>query len=103
MPEEPEPYGVSDRATSESSETAARVVLAFSPPDERTADALDADSYRSYLRRTRSGPVSVGAEWDEFVSRGCGTTRDVTLRVRSVQGGTELGEETELAFEPSSD
>ncbi|SDR10075.1 hypothetical protein SAMN05216278_3622 [Halopelagius longus] len=79
------------------------MVLSFSPPDERTADALDADAYRSYLRRTRSGPVSVGAEWDEFVSRGCGSTRDVTLRVESVRGGELLGEETELVFEPASD
>lgn len=94
---------MSDRTPSESSESASRVVLSFSPPDERTADALDADAYRSYLRRTRSGPVAVGAEWDEFVSGGCGTTRDVTLRVESVQGGAVLDEETELVFEPSSE
>ncbi|MFC6825042.1 hypothetical protein [Halopelagius fulvigenes] len=94
---------MSDRTSSKSSGSASRVVLSFSPPDERTADALDADSYRSYLRRTRSGPASVGAEWDEFVSGGCGTTRDVTLRVESVRGGEEIGEETELVFEPSSE
>ncbi|WP_175454506.1 hypothetical protein [Halopelagius longus] len=47
--------------------------------------------------------MSVGDEWEEFVSRGCGSTRDVTLRVQSTEGGEVIGEETELVFEPSRD
>jgi len=83
------------------SSDASRVVLVFSPVDDRTAAALDARSYRAYLRRTRSGPVSVGERWDEFVSCGCGTTRDVTLRVASVLGGGSIGDGTEFVFEPA--
>ena len=83
------------------SNTASRVTLSFSPSDGRTAEALDAPSYRSYLRRTRSGPVAVGDEWEEFVNCGCGTTRDVTLRVAATTGGRSIDEETEFVFEPS--
>jgi len=80
--------------------TATRVTVTFSPDDERTADALDAESYRGYLRRTHSGPVSVGDEWEEFVSCGCGTTRDVTLRVDAVDGGNVIDETTTFEFQP---
>ena len=81
-------------------ETAARVRLSFEPTDESTAAALDTDRYRSFLRRSHAGPISVGEEWAEFVSRGCGSTRDVTLRVESVDGGGEVGDGTVFAFEP---
>lgn len=91
---------VSDQS---SFEPASRVILSVSPPGERTAEALDTPSYRSYLRRTRAGPVTVGDEWEEFVSSGCGTTRDVTLRVLSAEGGEAIDEETELVFEPSDE
>lgn len=87
-------------STSDEDEHAARVVLSFAPADESTAEALRADSYRAYLRRTRSGPVDAGEEWEEFVSRGCGTTRDVVLRVESTDGGDAIGPDTEFAFEP---
>lgn len=85
---------------SEQAATATRVLLSFAPPDERTAEALDTERYRAYLRRAHSGPVAVGDEWDEFVSRGCGSTRDATLRVEDVEGGETVGEETAFAFEP---
>lgn len=85
---------------SEQSPVATRVTLSYAPPDEKTATAIGADRFRSYLRRAHSGSVSVGDEWDEFVSRGCGTTRDVTLRVESTTGGEVVGEGTEFAFEP---
>jgi hypothetical protein len=81
-------------------ETAARVRLSFEPTDESAAAALDTDRYRSFLRRSHAGPISVGEEWAEFVSRGCGSTRDVTLRVESVDGGGEVGDGTVFAFEP---
>lgn len=85
---------------SEEDDHAARVILSFAPTDESTAEALRKDPYRTYLRRTRSGPVAVGDEWEEFVSRGCGTTRDVVLRVESTIGGDSIGPETAFAFEP---
>lgn len=85
-----------DRATGVADE----VTLSFSPSDDRTASALAAERYRQYLRRAHAGPVAVGDEWEEFVSRGCGSTRDVTLRVESVAGGDEVGEGTAFAFEP---
>lgn len=82
---------------------ATRVIISFSPSDDRTAEALDARSYRSYLHRARQGPVTVGDEWEEFVSRGCGTTRDVTLRVESLIEGESIGEETEFVFDPRNE
>lgn len=83
-----------------SEDTAARVTLSFEPTDESTAAALDTDRYRSFLRRSHAGPVAVGDEWEEFVSRGCGSTRDVTLRVESLDGGGEIDGGTMFAFEP---
>lgn len=77
---------------------ASRVTLSLSPGDDRTVDAVDSQRYRAYLRRAHEGAVSVGTEWVEFVSRGCGSTRDVTLRVESVEGGEEIGEGTAFAF-----
>lgn len=84
----------------QSTSAATRVVLSFVPADERTAAALDSERYRAYLQRAHSGSVSVGEEWAEFVSRGCGSTRDVTLRVESTTGGEVVGEGTEFEFEP---
>lgn len=82
---------------------ATEIVVSFAPTDDRTAEALDAASYRSYLRRTRRGDVSVGDEWAEFVNCGCGSTRDVVLRVESVDGGESIGTETAFVFEPRFD
>lgn len=79
--------------------TADSVTLSY-PEDERTRDELESDTYRSYLRRARDGPVSAGDEWEEFVSRGCGSTRDVALRVEDVDGGEAVGEETAFEFVP---
>lgn len=94
---------MSDGMTTDSGDgvSATRLVLSVSPGGDQCLDALDSDRYRSYLRRAHSGPVAVGDEWDEFVSRGCGSTRDVTLTVESVEGGDEVSEETVFAFEPS--
>lgn len=83
---------------SEQSTVATRVTLTYAPTDERVAEAIGADRYRSYLRRAHGGRVSVGDEWDEFVSCGCGTTRDVTLRVESTDGGEIVDEGTEFEF-----
>ncbi|MFC7203182.1 hypothetical protein ACFQJC_06625 [Haloferax namakaokahaiae] len=76
------------------------VVLSYTPTDDRTSSALSADSYRAYLRRTRDGPIAVGDEFEEFVNCGCGTTRDVTLRVEAVVGTPVVTRETQFVFEP---
>ncbi len=82
------------------SDVASEVVVSFPPVDDRTVESLTEPSYRSYLRRARSGPVTVGEEWEEFVNCGCGTTHDVRLRVESVLGGDVIGEGTAFVFEP---
>lgn len=86
-------------AESETPRVATSVVLSFHPPTDRAATELDAASYRSYLRRAHSGPVTESETWDEFVSTGCGTTEEVVLRVESVEGGTAIGEETIFEFQ----
>lgn len=86
----------------EEAKVASQVSIAYTPADERTAKELNAESYRSYLRRARRGPVSVEEEWSEFVSTGCGTTQDVTLRVTAVEGGAAVGPNTEFEFVPAT-
>ncbi|WP_435102019.1 hypothetical protein [Halarchaeum sp. P4] len=78
---------------------ASEVVVSFTPADDRTGAALDAPSYRRYLTRAHDGAVAVGDEWEEFVNCGCGTTRDVTLRVESTDGDY-VDAETTFVFEP---
>lgn len=87
--------------STQSTRPASRVVVAISPADDKTRESLETDRYRAYLRRTHAGPVTVGDEWSEFVSCGCGSTRDVTLRVESVTGGNGIDENTEFVFEPA--
>ncbi len=63
-------------------------------------DQLEKRSYRAYLRRTRDRPV-VGDVWEEFVDVGCcGNALDVALRVERVEGGTRMGPDTEIGYEP---
>lgn len=93
-------HGILGMAEAEEDQIAREVTLSYRPADERTAKELDAKSYRSYLRRARRGPLSVDEEWSEFVSTGCGTTQDVTLRVTAVEGGSAVGPSTEFRFEP---
>ncbi|GAB7093743.1 hypothetical protein JCM30237_08950 [Halolamina litorea] len=81
---------------------ATRVVLSYTPAESRVGDELRTERFRGYLRRAHAGAVAVGDQWAEFVSRGCGSTRDVTLRVESVEGGDEVGERTGFAFEMRS-
>ena len=91
-----------------------RIVLSFAPSaaggdpwsgvdTEWIADELRTDSYQQYLRRAHGGPVSVGEEWDEFVSCGCATPQDVVVRVERVEGGTALGDATTLTVQPRND
>jgi len=93
------------------SSIADRIVLSFAPSaagenpwsgvdTEWIVDELRGDAYQQYLRRAHSGPVSVGEEWNEFVSCGCATPQDVVLRVERVEGGTALGDATALTVQP---
>lgn len=55
--------------------------------------------FRAWLRRTRD-ELAVGDQWPEFVGVGCcGNTLDVPLRVESVEGGSRMGEDTEIEYE----
>jgi hypothetical protein len=64
--------------------------------DDFLGRSLRADTFRTYLRRAHEGPVAVGDEWAEFVNCGCGTTEDVSLRVEGVDGGSTIGDGTEI-------
>lgn len=85
-----------------SREVASSVTLSVAPADdEDVADGIAADSFRAYLRKAHDGPVQLGEEWAEFVNCGCGSRKDVTLRVVSITGGTAIGEGTEIVYEPA--
>lgn len=66
-------------------------------------DRLAEDAYRTFLKRVHAGPVAVGEEWAEFVTRGCDSPQDVIIRVEEVAGGDALGTETELEIVPRRD
>ncbi|QLH80404.1 hypothetical protein [Halosimplex pelagicum] len=82
--------------------TAERVVVRYAPVTDQITEELNTSRYGAYLRRTEAGPVAAGDEWEEFVSRGCGATADVTLAVEAVEGGDRVGEATEFAFVPGA-
>jgi hypothetical protein len=73
------------------------------PGENAVRSELERDSYRKYLHRAQSGSVSIGDEWTESVSRGCGAMNEITLQVESVDGGSILGENTDLKFVPYSE
>ncbi len=83
---------------SDSVHEAATVVVSYGPAAERIGEALEEPSYRRYLRRAHEGPVAPGEEWTEFVSGGCGSRTEVSLRVGAVEDGSRVGEETEFEF-----
>lgn len=76
------------------------VRISYAPATDRIAGGLDAPSYRSYLHSAHRGRVKPGTEWSEFVAGGCGVAADVTLRVEAVSGGSSIGDDTTLVFEP---
>jgi len=89
--------------TDGTTDTADRIRLSYHPvdadPDDEDdflAESLREETFVTYLRRAHDGPVAVGEEWDEFVNCGCGTTEDVVLRVETVEGGSAIGESTEI-------
>lgn len=82
-----------------SRDIASRVVVSF-PADlsEWGRWQLDERSVKSYLRRTET--AAEGTRWELFLDVGCcGDTYDVPLRVESVDGGTEMSDETEIVYE----
>ncbi|MDZ7700850.1 MAG: hypothetical protein U5J98_01605 [Halobacteriales archaeon] len=78
---------------------ASRVVLSY-PADlsEWSRDQLATRWFVAYLRKTM-GRASVGREWNEFVDVGCcGSAHDVPLRIEAVEGGPEVGPDTEIEY-----
>lgn len=82
----------------EGDSAASAVAVSYRPATERVRRELSTPSYRGYLRKAKRGRVTVGDEWAEFVSCGCGTTRDVDLRVERVTDGSAIGPETQFEF-----
>lgn len=77
---------------------AGRVLLAHTG-DETVAEELRTTAYVQYLRRSKAGPIAVEDEWSEMVSDGCGRTTRVTLTVRAVEEGRQIGPKTEIEYE----
>jgi hypothetical protein len=80
-------------------ETATRVVVSY-PADLSLwgQDIVEDTPFRAYLRKAHDS-VAAGDRWEEFVGVGCcGSALDVPLRVESVEGGEQLGEDTEFEF-----
>lgn len=85
-------------------ENADRITVTYpTTAGAHTRSNLETDSYRRYLRTSKAGTATVGDEWEEFVSGGCGSTTDLVLRIEAVKGGDRIGEETDIAFEPRSE
>ena len=78
---------------------ATRVVISY--PEDLSAwsrDQLRTRWFEAYLRKT-IGAADVGREWTEFVDVGCcGSAHDVPLRLEAVEGGTEVGPDTEIEY-----
>lgn len=89
--------------------SANRIAFSLRPPagewSEETAtrvrQKVEDGIFTSYLVRAHGGEISTGDEFEEFVSCGCGSPRDVLLRVEQIEGGSVLSEATDLAFTSS--
>ncbi|WP_435319520.1 hypothetical protein [Haloarchaeobius sp. TZWSO28] len=78
---------------------ASRVVLSY-PADlsDWSRDQVATSHFKAWLRRTRE-TAAVGDIWEEFVDVGCcGSTFDVPLRVEEVEGGDEMGPDTDIEY-----
>ncbi|MFC4549997.1 MULTISPECIES: hypothetical protein [Halorussus] len=61
---------------------------------------VEGSPFKAYLRKTRTGKVREGDEWEEFVGVGCcGSTLDVPLRIERIEGGDTFGPETDVEFD----
>ncbi len=86
--------------TQHTNESATRVVVSY-PKDLSKWGRFQVGTrhFVAYLRKTKGG-VREGDVWDEFLDVGCcGDTLDVPLRVESVEGGDEMGPETDIVYE----
>jgi hypothetical protein len=75
-----------------------RIRVRYAPGSDDVGEALRAESFEQFLRRSRKGRVAVGDEWAAVINDGCGRTKDVTLRIKTVEGGTAVGSETSFEF-----
>jgi hypothetical protein len=80
-------------------DTATRVVISHPAALSRWGrDQVTSSRYVNYLRKT-VGDVYVGKEFEEFADVGCcGNTLDVPFRIEAVEGGDEMGPDTEIEF-----
>ena len=79
--------------------SAERVVVSY-PEDlsEWGRFQVEKPSFRAFLRKTRDR-ARQGDVWEEFVGVGCcGNTLDVPLRVEHVEGGSVIGDDTEIEY-----
>lgn len=78
---------------------ASRVLLSY-PADlsRHGVDRITQEYYRKWLRTSRD-ELTEGDVWEEFTDVGCcGSQMDVPLRVEAVEGGSEMGPDTEIAY-----
>ncbi len=84
----------------QTNKSATRVVVSY-PEDLSNWGRFQVGTrhFMAYLRKTK-GNVQAGDVWEEFLDVGCcGDTLDVPLRVESVEGGEEMGLDTEIVYE----
>jgi hypothetical protein len=78
---------------------ATRVVVSY--PDALSKwgrDQVETPRYKGFLRRVVDD-LSVGREFEEFVDVGCcGDSLDIRFRIESVEGGDDMGPDTEIEF-----
>jgi hypothetical protein len=85
--------------TQQETGAATRVVVAY-PTDlnDRGREVIDGESFRRYLHRAWDR-LEAGEEIEETVNVGCCTdATGVPFTIRSVEGGTEMGPDTDIAF-----
>ncbi|ADB59643.1 hypothetical protein Htur_0746 [Haloterrigena turkmenica DSM 5511] len=104
MTESDQQSGVADdRSDRSDAASAGRVVVSYPAAlSEAGRRQLEKRSFRSYLHKTRD-EAREGDVWEEFVGVGCGTTRDVSLRVERVDGGAEITDETAIGYASRDD
>ncbi len=78
---------------------ATRVVLSYPEALSKWGrDQVESPRYVNYLRKVVDD-LRVGREFEEFADVGCcGDSLDIQFRIEAVDGGEEMGPETEIAF-----
>jgi hypothetical protein len=80
-----------------------RIRILYSSGSDNVEDALRAESFEQFLRRSKEGRVTVGDEWEEIINDGCGRTKDVILYLNAVEGGTAVGSGTGFEFQADTE